>query len=620
MLRKIFFPTILLLLAYGFWISPNFKEIAAGVAIFLFGMLSLEEGFKVFSGGTLERILKASTDKLWKSISFGFVSTAIMQSSSLVSVLTISFIGAGLIGLTQGIGIIFGANIGTTTGAWLMAGFGLKVKISAYAMPMLVFGVIMIFQKSKSLKGIGYVLAGLGFLFLGIHYMKEGFESFKDTIDLASFAVGGFKGLLIYIGIGIGATVIMQSSHATIVLILAALSVGQITYENAIALTIGANIGTTITAIIGSLSSNIDGKRLAGAHFIFNLTTAAVAVIIIHQIIGAVDVISDWLGIAKDNHTLRLAVFDSLFKIMGVVLFIPFINKLVLFLKKVFKEKEGEETLEKAIYLNESALEFPATARKAILDESRRLMKNAMDIIGKGVGIRMDKLFAGAEVSEILPKRCCSGISDIDALYNHKLRGVYAEIVEFAIEAQSNLPKEYVTSFYNIKLANRNIIEAVKMTQQLQRNLHKYANSDNPHIKEQYMKMIRRLVKLMMRIHTISQTEDKEKNLQSLGKAKKILAKNDIVANGKLDKLIRGHLITNEMAASLMNDSAYTNNIIKSLIVSTGVLWIDPDVDIRVYREEIFQDKETAENTEKKPTKTKEHHDEADQPESTLSS
>jgi len=230
MLKKIFLPTILAFLAYGFWVSPDFKEISAGVAIFLFGMISLEEGFKAFSGGTLERILQRSTDKLYKSIGFGFFATALMQSSSLVSVLTISFLGAGLIGLTQGIGIIYGANIGTTTGAWLMAGFGLKVKISAYAMPMLVFGVILIFQKSKSLKGVGYILAGLGFLFLGIHYMKEGFEAFKETIDLASLAVGGLKGLFIFIGIGILATVIMQSSHATIVLILAALSVGQITY------------------------------------------------------------------------------------------------------------------------------------------------------------------------------------------------------------------------------------------------------------------------------------------------------------------------------------------------------------------------------------------------------
>ena len=189
---------MLFTLAYGFWVSPDFKEIAAGVAIFLFGMLSLEEGFKTFTGGLLERILKRTTDRLWKSMSFGIVSTTIMQSSSLVSVLTISFLSAGLITLSEGIGIVFGANLGTTTGAWLVAGFGLKVKISAYAMPMLVFGIILIFQKSKSLKGVGYVLTGLGFLFLGIHHMKEGFEAFKEGIDLVAYAVPGLKGLFIF--------------------------------------------------------------------------------------------------------------------------------------------------------------------------------------------------------------------------------------------------------------------------------------------------------------------------------------------------------------------------------------------------------------------------------------
>jgi phosphate:Na+ symporter len=266
MLRKIILPTVLIILAYGFWISPDFKEVAAGVAIFLFGMLSLEEGFKAFTGGILERILKKTTDKLWKSIGFGVVSTTLMQSSSLVSVITISFLSAGLIGLSEGIGIVFGANLGTTTGAWLIAGFGLKVKISAYAMPMLVFGVILIFQKSKSLKGVGYILAGLGFLFLGISHMKDGFEAFKDTIDLAKYAVTGYPGLFLFTAMGIFATVVMQSSHATLVLILTALAAGQITYENGLALAIGANVGTTITAIIGSLSANIQGKRLAGAH------------------------------------------------------------------------------------------------------------------------------------------------------------------------------------------------------------------------------------------------------------------------------------------------------------------------------------------------------------------
>ena len=137
MIRRIILPVMCAVLIYGFWVSSDFKEIAAGVAIFLFGMLFLEEGFRAFTGGLLEKLLNKTTDKLWKSISFGVVTTTIMQSSSLVSVITISFLSAELIALASGIGIIFGANIGTTTGAWLIAGLGLKVKISAYAMPML---------------------------------------------------------------------------------------------------------------------------------------------------------------------------------------------------------------------------------------------------------------------------------------------------------------------------------------------------------------------------------------------------------------------------------------------------------------------------------------------------
>ncbi len=189
MLKKILIPTILVFISYGFWVSPDFKEIAAGVSIFLFGMLFLEDGFKAFTGGILEKVLARTTNTLPRSIGFGVVSTTIMQSSSLVSVISISFISAGLITLAAGIGILFGANLGTTTGAWLVAGFGLNVKISAYAMPMLVFGIVLTFQKSRALKGIGSVLAGLGFLFLGIHHMKEGFEAFRDQIDLARFAI-----------------------------------------------------------------------------------------------------------------------------------------------------------------------------------------------------------------------------------------------------------------------------------------------------------------------------------------------------------------------------------------------------------------------------------------------
>ena len=211
--------------------------------------------------------------------------------------------------MSEGLGLIFGANIGTTATAWLVAGFGLKIKISALAMPMLVFGIIFSFQKKDSLKGIGNVLAGLGFFFLGIHYMKEGFDVFKQYIDLTEYAVPGFLGVIIYTGIGVVITTVLQSSSATLALILTALSAGQIEYENALALAIGANIGTTITAILGSLSSNIAGRRLAGAHLIFNVTTGLVALAFIFPLARLVNSLSEWLNIAATDYTLKLPLF-----------------------------------------------------------------------------------------------------------------------------------------------------------------------------------------------------------------------------------------------------------------------------------------------------------------------
>ncbi len=589
MLRKIFLPTILAILAYGFWISPDFKEISAGVAIFLFGMISLEEGFKAFSGGTLEKILQKSTDKLYKSIGFGIITTTIMQSSSLVSVLTISFLGAGLIGLAQGIGIVFGANIGTTTGAWLVAGFGLKVKISAYAMPMLVFGVILIFQKAKSLKGIGYILAGLGFLFLGIHYMKDGFEAFKSTIDLASFGGTGIKYLFIFTGIGVFATVVMQSSHATLVLIITALAVGQISYENALALAIGANVGTTITAILGAMSSNIDGKRLAGAHLIFNVVTALIAIIFMQQIMHMVDFTSHAVGIADDDYTLKLAVFHTIFNVIGVAVMIPFIDKLVTFLDSILKDSDvkTDKNYDSAKYLNDSVLELPATAMAAITRETRHLYDNAFEIIAHGLNLKRSNIVSSKDLDEVVSEPYSQSAIDIDDFYNRKIKGIYGEIIDFSTKAQSQMPPEYIEVLYNLKLANRDIVEAVKDTKHLQKNLVKYSTSSNEYIREQYNSIRRDLAELLRNIDIIGTTDEEDVVMLLLSKAKLHTEKYDIIASGTLDNLIRNNLITNEMATSLMNDSNYAHEISKNLIAMAEIIFTDRSSDAESLSEEM---------------------------------
>lgn len=590
MLRKILLPTILIILGYGFWISPDFKEIAAGVAIFLFGMISLEEGFKAFSGGVLENILQKSTDKLYKSIGFGVIATTIMQSSSLVSVLTISFLSAGLIGLAQGVGIIFGANIGTTTGAWLVAGFGLKVKISAYAMPMLVFGVILIFQKAKSLKGIGYILAGLGFLFLGIHYMKEGFEAFKSTIDLATYGGVGLKYLFIFTGIGIFSTVVMQSSHATLVLIITALSVGQISYENALALAIGANVGTTITAIIGSMSSNIVGKQLAGAHLIFNFVTGFIAIVFMHQIMWSVDSVSAFVGIENDDYTLKLAVFHTIFNIIGVVVMLPFIDKLVSFLERVLKNKDvlEVESYERAQYLNDSVLELEGTAMAAIVRETKHLYSNAFEIISHGLNLKRSNILSDMPLQDVVQNIYSKDSVDIDYFYNHRIKGIYGEIIDFATIAQSKMSPDNVAKLYALKLASRDIVDAVKDTKHLQKNIIKYNDNPNQHIKEQYDEIKIGLAELLRNIDTLSMMREEEEIILLLSKVKVHMQRYDILSNGTLDNLIRNDLISNEMATSLMNDSSYAYDISKHLIAMAEIIFIDSGGDLKNLDEDMI--------------------------------
>ncbi|MBL7004305.1 MAG: Na/Pi cotransporter family protein [Gammaproteobacteria bacterium] len=573
MLRQILLPIIFAILGWGFWISPEFKTIAAGVAIFLFGMLSLENGFKVFTGGILEKILKKFTNTRFKSISFGILSTSILQSSSLVSIITISFLSAGLIGLSEGIGIIFGANLGTTTGAWLIAGFGLKVKISAYALPMLVFGTVLIFQNSKTLKGVGYILAGLGFLFLGIHYMKEGFETFKDTLDLTQFSVDGLKGLFVYTLIGIAATVIMQSSHATLVITITALSLAQISYENALALAIGANVGTTITAMIGALSSNHQGKRLAGAHLIFNLVTGFSAILLLKPLLLLVDEISIFSGIAADDFTLKLAVFHTLFNLLGILIMLPLMDKLARFLESFIPSKTVGR--KKARFLNDSTLAYADTATEAVKNETLHMWENTVDLIAHGIRVPTKALLTTEEpVKNLIDKHAFKGEFDLDHFYELKIKGLYSDIISYVSKAEFSWDLEQSGEIHWLRKANQNMVESIKDIKHLQKNLMRYCVDPNAVIAEQYNHIRWQIAELIHMLNKINHaTEDDIPSLM-IDEIKLDLEHALQSQNLRIDEMIRKRQITAEMGISLMNDKSYVANISQKMVNIAETLFI----------------------------------------------
>ena len=578
------------LLAYAIWRSSDFKTVAAGVAIFLFGMLFLQEGFQAFTGGVLEKFLRASTDKLSKSLLFGTVATALMQSSSLVSVITLSFLSAGLISLSSGIGIIFGANIGTTTGAWLMAGFGLKVKISAYAMPMLVFGLVLTFQKKKELKGLGSILAGLGFLFLGIHYMKEGFEAFQGSFDLGRFAVDGFKGLFLFTGIGVVATVIMQSSHATLMLIIAALATGQVTYENALALAVGANIGTTITAILGAMSANAGGRRLAAAHLIFNAVTALLAIVFISEFRWAVDAVSGAVGIAADDWTLKLSVFHTLFNLAGVVVMIPVIPSLVRFLERWVMGAKGSERLQ-PIYLNDAALQLPDTAMEVLIKETGHLFDNAFEIIAHGINIHRHDILSLRPLDMVVLKSRTPFELDVVKGYSESIKLLYNSIVEFATKArvEGSMTSEQSLELDSIRIVCRHIAQVIKNISDMRSNMVLYLGSGNEHIAREYDLLRLRIAAILREIYRLRESGDEVEIFMSLTKLKEDAASADVLADGTLDRLVRDGVITNEMATSLMNDSEFTRDTSSRLIEVAQRMFVAEGTDLKEIGQELLQ-------------------------------
>ncbi len=589
MMNRWWFGAVLVVLAIALWSSQDFTTIAAGVAIFLFGMIYLKEGFTAFTGGILEKLLRASTDNLFKSHLFGIVSTSLMQSSSLVSVITISFLSAGLIGLTEGIGIIFGANLGTTTGAWLMAAFGMKVKISAYAMPMIVFGLILKSQDRKEIKGIGSILTGLGFLFLGIHFMKEGFDTFKDSIDLAQYAIGGLKGLLLFCGIGVAATVIMQSSHATLMLIIAALASNQITYENALALAIGANIGTTITAILGAISSNAAGRRLAAAHLIFNSITAAIALGFISYLRIAVDSISGLIGIAADDWTLKLAVFHSVFNLLGVLVMIPAIPRLVTFLEARIQGADVGRGLS-PIYLNESALRLPDTALEVLLKETAHLFENAFEIVAHGLNLHRHDILSLRPLDTVVHTTRKVFSLDVMEGYYQSIKTIYSAIIDFAtrLRVKGEMTEDQLEEIDSLRLVGRNIAEIIKDISQMRDNLVRYLASDNEHIRREYDLIRLRIATILREIFRLRDCKEEVEIFMSFHGLKSSLGEADVLATGTLDRLVRDNLIDDEMASSLINDSAYAHDIGRRLIEVAERMFIAEGTDLKEVYEEML--------------------------------
>jgi phosphate:Na+ symporter len=413
--------------------------------------------------------------------------------------------------------------------------------------------------------------------------MKEGFETLKTALDLASYAMQGYSGIFVYILIGAAATIIIQSSSATMAIVITALATGQIEYINALSMAIGSNVGTTATAAMGAMASNNNGKRLATAHFIFNITTGLIAVIFIYPLKDLVDIMAPALSISETSYAMKLALFHTIFNLIGVLAISPFTKPMVSYLHTLFHTKE--ENHGKPIYLNTEVMQIPASAVAAMRKETIHLYDKSLEAIVHAMNLHRTDIFSETDIGQVVAHSQTPIHIDIDRIYQSDIKKLYGAIIHYASLSPDHMPGEANHVIYELKLTARNIIEMVKDVRELQKNLNFYAKSRNPYLLNQYNELRSLLITVLRVIQQLRDYEGEEDILTKIEVQKEKLQEYERQFNKTIDTLIREDKITSKMASSLMNDVGFTHSICKKFLKSAIILWVK-DKEIRALGDE----------------------------------
>lgn len=507
LLKNIGIIVITILLLYSFYLNGDWLELCAGLAFFLFGMQSIQDGLEKLAGGRLERVLAKRTETPFKSLLFGISSTLILQSTTVVALLIIAFISTGLITLTAGIGIIIGANIGSSGGIWLLALAGQNVSLGPFAYPMVVMGILASFA-GKTAKAAGRVLIGVAFILLAIDLIKSGFSSFTEDFDILSYQLEGWMGILILVFVGTALTIVLQSSHATIMLILTMLALAQIDAPQGYALTVGAIVGSALsTGILGFLGGDRAGMRVAGSHVIYNTGTAIVILILLKPIITLLDLFAIKLAL---DPLIQIAAFYTLFNIVGLLLFWPLKGRLALFLEKMipnipepkqivdfsgdYSETEVEVQYTPPKYLLDTALSSTQTATQAVLQELTYLSKVSLEVICHILFLKREILSAKEVTPESITQYDDFDPVDADLLYRKHIKNLYSELLTFISKIEYNKNEEkYQSVLSTCQIIAFKLVSAVKNSHHLQKNL-KYYLSRDPSVAQNFYIRLREYI------------------------------------------------------------------------------------------------------------------------------
>jgi len=428
-------------------------NLIGGTALLMYGVDLMGDGLEKASGETMKKILKALTGNTLSAFFVGTLVTAIVQSSTAVTVLTVGFVNSGLMNLSQALGIIYGANIGTTITAQLMA-FSFKFKLTDIALPVLGIGfAINYISKNKSIKNIGQALMGFGMMFLGLKILNSGIPYMQESETLryffAKYASNPFIGVLL----GIVATAMVHSSAATIGLVMILAKAGLLDLESAIYLMLGDNIGTCVTAQMASLTANINARRTAWGHTLYNvfgvILTWSILPIFMKIVIWTTNQFN-----ANADISAYIANSHTIFNVLTAIIFLPCTKYYVAFLNKVVRSKA--ENKNGKVLLNELLLDTPV----ASLEAARNELIRGMEILRTMIKDAMEFIYND-------DTKIVSVISDNEDLINEMQKEFTSYIVEISkrelTESQSIMVPAMVSSINNIERSADRVIEVVSL-------------------------------------------------------------------------------------------------------------------------------------------------------------
>jgi len=398
-------------------------QLIGGIGLFVLGISMISDGFRLVAGAGLRDILGRWTKSLGRGMIAGAGLTAVAQSSSAVTIATIGFVNAGLITLNQSLGVIYGANIGTTMTGWLISVVGFGVKIEAFALPLIGVGALTRLLGAGSGKGaIGVALAGFGLFFLGVDVLRETFQEASVGVDFSRWSAASVTDTLLLVLVGAVMTTITQSSSAAMALILTAVSGGILPLTGAAAMVIGANVGTTTTAVLAVIGATANARRVAAAHVIFNIVTALIALTLLPLLLWLIHEAGGFFT-GENGPAFTIAIFHTLFNVLGAAVMWPFTPQLARVLENRFRTRDEQE--QRPRFLDSAVAKVPALAIGALSQEISRLGTIANEMFTKAIDT-----VRPATPESLAPKRAA-------------LQALVVAIAEFVTQIQkSELPAD----------------------------------------------------------------------------------------------------------------------------------------------------------------------------------